>query len=162
VVTDDLDHALDGVGRLDGRQQLAADAEPVDRQGLGQALAQARGSTGTLGSEAGREGFQLVLGLVGVSGRPGRAQPPLAQGPPSLREVVEDVTFLVPAASLEQRLRPEGAADRGGQGLAAVDDEQHPTLGIQAAVTNRRETAECEVPVAVCSTRTPTGSSPTG
>jgi hypothetical protein len=46
-----------GVGRLDGLQRLAADTEPVNREGLGQVLAQARRSTGTLArSEAGREG----------------------------------------------------------------------------------------------------------
>jgi hypothetical protein len=41
----------------------------------------------------------------------------------------------MPAAPLDQGLAAEHVADRGGQGLAAVQDKQHAPLGVQAAVT---------------------------
>jgi hypothetical protein len=135
VVADDLDHALHRVGGLHGLQQLAAHLQPVDGQGLGQALAQAGGRAGPLAGQAAGQGLQLVLGLFGIGGGPGRAQPALDERPLGLRQVVEHVAFLVPAAPLDQGFGAEGAPDGGGQGLAAFDDEQHPMVGVQAAVT---------------------------
>jgi hypothetical protein len=48
VVADDLDHRLDRVGRLDGLEQAAGHAEPVDGDGVVQALAEAGGGAGPL------------------------------------------------------------------------------------------------------------------
>jgi hypothetical protein len=114
VVADDLDHALDRVGGLDGVDELAADPEPVDRERLGQALAEAGSRAGPLARQAAGEGLRLLLGLLGVLGCPGRPQPPLDQEPFGLGEVVEHVAFLMPAAPLDQRLAAEHVADRGG------------------------------------------------
>jgi len=81
VVADDLDHRLDRVGRLHGLQQLAADAQPGDGQGLGQPLAQGGGSTGPLAFKAAGQLGQLGVGLVGVGQCLGGAQLLLHQRP---------------------------------------------------------------------------------
>ena len=81
MVTDDLDHALHGVGRLHGLQQLGAYTEPVDGQGLGQPFAQAGGGSGPLAGQAAGQRLQLMLGLVGVAGGPRCTQPALDERP---------------------------------------------------------------------------------
>ena len=52
--------------------------------------------------------------------------------------MVEDVAFLVADAALHGRLAEDGA-DRLPERLGAVDHEQHPLLGVEAARDEIRE-----------------------
>ena len=49
-------------------------------------------------------------------------------------DVTVFMTFLVPHAALDRDVVAEHLADRLAQRFGAVDHEQHPLLGIQAAV----------------------------
>jgi len=95
VVADDLDHRLDGVGRLDGAQQRPGDAEPVHGDGLGEPFAEAGRGAGPLLVEATGDRLEFTLGGGGVFQRPGGTQPALGQRPLDLGQVIEDVAFLV-------------------------------------------------------------------
>jgi len=124
MVPHDLDHRLDGVGGLQGVQQAAADAEPVHRERLREALAERRGGTGALMGEPSGDGLERCRGLNRVRLRPGGPQPTQDQRALHVGQMVGDVPLLVPTATLYLCARAEDRADGGAEGLAAIDDEE--------------------------------------
>jgi hypothetical protein len=65
--------------------------------------------------------------------RPRPPQPLLHRRPFALGQVVGDVALLVPDAPLHGRLA-EDVADRLAERLGAIDHEQDPLLGVEAAL----------------------------
>ena len=71
----DLDHRLDRVRRPEGSSERRWYAQPPDREGLGQAFAQAGGGPGIGAAQLARERFQVGLGDQGVELMVGAAHP---------------------------------------------------------------------------------------
>ena len=71
---------LDRVRRGERPGEGAGDAEPVDGDGLGEALAQGPGSVGVVLFESGGQGAELGLGGVAVGGVPGVVEGPVDPG----------------------------------------------------------------------------------
>jgi hypothetical protein len=72
-----------------------------------------------------------------VVARPRSPQPLLHGGPVALGQMLDHVAFLVSQASLDRRLA-EDVADRLPERLGAVDHEQDPLLGVEAALDQIR------------------------
>ncbi len=129
----DADHRLDRVRRGQRLPQLGMDAQALQRDRLGQALAQRRGRAGVRVRELAGERLQPLDRRLVIGQLPGRAQPPLDGGPVALGEVIEHVAFLVAHAALDGDVAEDGV-DGGPQRLAAVHDDEHAQIAVQAAL----------------------------
>ena len=92
--------------------------------------------------------------IVGLAPRP--AQPGLDRRTVALGEMTEDVAFFVPQAALHGHVAEHGA-DRLAQRFGAVDDEQHPLLGVQAALDQIRQQRGRDGRVSVEPSHSPSG-----
>jgi hypothetical protein len=121
------------VGRLERALEVAADGEPRQRQRLLESFPERAGGAGIRSSELRGERSQLIerTGMVVV--RPRSPQPLLHRRPLALGQVVEDIPLLVPDAPLHGCVAEDGA-DRLAERLGAVDHEQDPLLGVEAAL----------------------------
>src|SRR6266540_6702084 len=77
--------------------------------------------------------LQAIEGAVVVVVDPGGPEPALDGRAVALGQVVEHVSFLVADTALHGRLAEDGA-DCLAQRLGTVDHEQHPLLGVEAAL----------------------------
>src|SRR3954451_896086 len=84
------------------------------------------------------EPLELVECTSVVVERPRPAQPLLHRGPLPFGQMVDEVALLVPQTALHRRVT-EDVADSFAQRLGAVDHEQDPLLGIEAALDQVRE-----------------------
>jgi len=108
-------------------------SQALQRDRLGQALAQRRRRAGVRVRELASERLQTVDRCAVITQLPGRAQPPLDGGPVALGEVIEHVAFLVANAALDGDVAEDGI-DSGPQRLAAVEDDEHALIAVQAAL----------------------------
>jgi len=101
--------------------QLGMDPQALQRDRLGQALAQRRrGARVRVGQLAGERLQALDRGLV-VGELPGGAQPPLDRGPVTFGEVIEDVAFSLKSSSLSRgAVRWAPSCVRGAVGKGSV------------------------------------------
>jgi len=117
----DADRRLDRVRRGQRLVQLGMDPQALQRDRLGQALAQRRrGARVRVGQLAGERLQALDRGLV-VGELPGGAQPPLDRGPVTFGEVIEDVAFSLKSSSLSRgAVRWAPSCVRGAVGKGSV------------------------------------------
>jgi hypothetical protein len=137
-ITDDLDHRLHRVGAHDRLEQRAGDTEASDGEGLGEAFSQAGGGVGGHPLELAGECFEGGLGLVGVGLRPRASQLAAHPGPLGFGQMVEHILGLMNSTPGDHGVVAEHVAHGAGEGLAAIEDEQHALAGVQAAVSQPR------------------------
>ena len=119
---------IDSIGFvLERPLEVAADAEPGERERLLHPLAERAGGAGVGVVELAAELPELVEGAVVVVMRPRSPQPLLHLRSFPLGEVVEQVALLVPDTTLDG-----GVAEDGAERLRAVDHEEDALLGIEA------------------------------
>jgi hypothetical protein len=74
------------------------------------------------------------LGLIGVVQFPRLTQRLANRGMQRLGQTLQDVASLVDLAALDRGMAAEGLANRLGQRLGSVDDEQAADLGVQTTL----------------------------
>lgn len=88
--------------------------------------------------ELARECLQTADRGTVVGELAGRAQLALDGGPIALGEVIEHVALLVANAALDGHVAEDGV-NRGAQGLAAIQDDQHALIAVQAPLDEVRQ-----------------------
>ncbi len=121
-------HGLDDVCRSQRAAQFGRQAEAGHGEDLLEALEDALRHAGRLEFEAAREVAQKTFGLVGIIELPGLAQGAADSGVMLGIEPLGDVARLVDLAALDRNVGAKGPADRLGQGLGAIHDEQPAEL----------------------------------
>ena len=132
-LTDGAVHVLDDVGAGQRPAQLGRQAEAVDGEDFVEALQDAAGDAGGLAFQAAGEVADQLFGLVGVVQFPSLAQGLAHAGVKGLGKTLGDVAGLVHLTPLDRGVATEGVADRLGQRLGAVDDEQAADRRVEAA-----------------------------
>src|SRR5215471_15839474 len=122
-------HVLDDVGAGQRAAQLSRKAETDDSQDFAEALQDAGGDAGGLLLQAAGEVADQPFGLVGIIQFPRLTQCLAHRGMPRLGQTFEDVADLVDLATLDRGVTAEVLANRFGQRLGSIDDEQRQTLG---------------------------------
>ena len=127
-------HVLDDVGAGERAPEFRGQAEPRDREDLVDAFQGARGDARRLAFEPASEIPDQLLGLLGVVQLPGLAQRLPDRDMEVLGQALDNVAGLVNLAALDRRVAAESLADRLGERLGAVDDEEAADAGIEAAL----------------------------
>jgi hypothetical protein len=115
---------LDDVRAGERAAQFAGEAEPRDSEHLVDPFQDRSGNAVPVSFETAREIANERLGLLGVIDFPGLPQDPPHRSVHRFGQPLHDVARLVNLAPLDRRIASKRAADRLGQRLRAIDDEQ--------------------------------------
>src|SRR3954447_21694602 len=127
-------HGLDDVGAGQRAAQLPGQPQADDTQDLIQSFQDGGGDAGPLLVQPSRQVPDPLLGPGGILHLPGLPESLAHPGVRLLGQTLGNVAGLVNLAALDRRVPAKGAADRLGQGLGAVDDEQPRYRRVEAAL----------------------------
>src|SRR4029077_5718520 len=117
-------HILDNVGAGERAPQLLPPSKPRYGRGSVDAFQDRAGDPGPVSFETLGEVAEQLFGLVGIVKFPCLSQHTPDRSVERFGESLHNVASLVDLTALDRRGSSEGPADRLGQGLRAVDDEQ--------------------------------------